>query len=250
MSTHFAPSAARRAQQREQARERQRTEMKSEILRCARRLLVEDGPGAVTLRAIARDMGMTAPGLYRYYADHRELIQALTAFLYDELTADLERACDQSRGASPADSFATTARALRAWALAHRAEFALIFSKPISDADCAPGDPCHAASWRFGGVFVGLMMDLWRTGTIRPPEPGTLDPAWLSQLEELREHVGTEPPLDILYLFVLAWSRLYGQVSMEVFGHLAFALADPEPLFEHTLSDILHLLGADAVARG
>lgn len=247
MSMQFAPPATRRAQQREQARERQRTETKSEILRCARRLLVEEGPGAVSLRAIAREMGMTAPGLYRYYADHRELVQALTAFLYDEFTVELQRARDQAPDASPAGRFAATARALRTWALAHQAEFTLIFSKPMSDADCAPGDPCHAASWRFGAVFVGLMMDLWRTGTIPPPEPGKLDPAWLSQLEEVREHVGSEPPLEILYLFVLAWSRLYGQVSMEVFGHLAFALADPEPLFEHTLRDILRLLGADPV---
>lgn len=245
MSSQIAPPSARRAQQREESRERQRAEMKSEILRCARQLLVDEGPGAVSLRAIAREMGMTAPGLYRYYADHRELVQALTAFLYDELTADLSSARDQAPEQSPQGRFTAVARALRTWTLHHKPEFTLIFSKPMSDADCAPGDPCHAASWRFGGVFVGLMMEFWRAGTLPLPEPGTLDPEWLAQLEEVREHVGSEPPLEALYVFVLAWSRLYGMVSMEVFGHLAFALTDPGPVFEQTLREILALLGAD-----
>ncbi|MFF5018620.1 TetR-like C-terminal domain-containing protein [Streptomyces sp. NPDC001165] len=83
------------------------------------------------------------------------------------------------------------------------------------------------------------------TGSCAPPQPGTLDPQWLAQLEEVREHVGSEPPLEVLYVFVLAWSRLYGMVSMEAFGHLAFALTDPGPVFEQTLREILVLLGAD-----
>ncbi|MEV5872927.1 TetR/AcrR family transcriptional regulator [Streptomyces sp. NPDC052101] len=244
MSSEFAPASTRRAQQREEARERQRAETKSEILGHARQLLVAEGPAAVSLRAIAREMGMTAPGLYRYYADHRELVQALTASLYEELAAALEHARDRAAEQSPGGRFTATARALRAWALSHRPEFTLVFSKPIPDADCAPGDPCHTASWRFGGVFVGLMMEFWRAGTVPLPEPGALDPDWLPQLEELREHIGSEPPLEALYVFVLAWSRLYGMVSMEVFGHLDFALTDPGPLFEHNLRDIVGLLEA------
>ncbi|MFI2200439.1 TetR/AcrR family transcriptional regulator [Streptomyces sp. NPDC020192] len=243
MSSEFAPASTQRARHREEARERQRAETKSEILRHARGLLVDEGPAAVSLRAIAREMGMTAPGLYRYYADHRELVQALTASLYDELAAALEHARDQAPEQSPRGRFTATARALRAWALSHKPEFALIFSKPIPDAGCAPGDPCHTASWRFGGVVVGLMTEFWRAGTLPLPRPGTLDPGWLPQLEEVREHLGSaQPPLEALYVFVLAWSRLYGMVSMEVFGHLDFALTDPGPLFEHNLRDILGLL--------
>ncbi|GHE09108.1 TetR/AcrR family transcriptional regulator [Streptomyces alanosinicus] len=239
--------SVRRARQREEVRERQRAETKSEILHHARQLLVDEGPAAVSLRAIAREMGMTAPGLYRYYADHRELVQALTASLYDELAAALEHSRDQAPEQSPRARFTATAHALRTWALSHKPEFALIFSKPMPDADCAPGDPCHTASWRFGGVFVGLMLEFWRAGTLPLPKTGVLDPDWLVQLEEMREHLGSEqPPLEALYVFVLAWSRLYGMVSMEVFGHLDFALTDPEPLFEHNLRDIVELLEADA----
>ncbi|MEU8031562.1 TetR/AcrR family transcriptional regulator [Streptomyces sp. NPDC049099] len=226
-------------------RERRRAETKSEILRHARRLLVDEGPAAVSLRAIAREMGMTAPGLYRYFADHRELVQALTAALYDELATALEHARDQAPEQSPRGRFTAAARTLRAWALGHRPEFTLVFSKPMPDADCAPGDPCHTAGWRFGGVFLDLMLEFWRAGTLPLPRAGTLDPDWLRQLAEMREHIEPEqPPLEALYVFVLAWSRLYGMVSMEVFGHLDFALTDPEPLFEHSLRDIVELLEA------
>ncbi|MFF2954890.1 TetR/AcrR family transcriptional regulator [Kitasatospora sp. NPDC057965] len=223
-------------------RARLREETMAEILRTARKLLVNEGPNAVSLRAIAREMGMTAPSLYRYYGHHRDLVQALTATLYDDLAAHLIQARDQSEDSTPAGRFLASSRAMRDWILGHKAEFTLIFGKPVSDADCSPGDPCHEASWRFGGVFVGLMMEFWRAGTIPTPAPGTLDPQWLSQLEEVREHVGAEPPLEVLCVFVQAWARLFGMVSMEALGHLAFALSDPEPMFEHTLREILAML--------
>ncbi|MGW2490466.1 TetR/AcrR family transcriptional regulator [Streptomyces sp. NPDC001606] len=246
MSSEIASATTRRARQREEARERQRAETKAEILGHARRLLVAEGPAAVSLRAIAREMGMTAPGLYRYYADHRELVQALTAAVYDELAATLEHARDQAPDQSLQGRFSATARALRSWALDHRAEFALVFSKPLPDSGNGPEDPSHAAAWRFGGVFLELMLDFWRAGTLPLPEPGTLDAQWLRQLAEVREHIDSEqPPLEALYIVVLSWSRLYGMVSIEVFGHLDFALTDSEPVFEHTLRDVLRLLGGD-----
>ncbi|WP_275311502.1 TetR-like C-terminal domain-containing protein [Streptomyces yunnanensis] len=51
-------------------------------------------------------------------------------------------------------------------------------------------------------------------------------------------------PLEIIYVFVSCWARLYGAVAVEVFGHLDFALTDPAPLFDHTVRDILTALGA------
>jgi AcrR family transcriptional regulator len=73
-------------------RDRLRAATKDEIIATARRLLVRDGPESVTLRAIAREMGMTAPGLYRYYASHEELIRHLVAGIFTELAADIDAA--------------------------------------------------------------------------------------------------------------------------------------------------------------
>ncbi|GAA0401991.1 TetR/AcrR family transcriptional regulator [Streptomyces luteireticuli] len=223
-------------------RHRVREEALAEILRTGRRLLVEDGPGAVTLRAIAREMGMTAPGLYRYYAGHRELVQALASSLYDELAAALAAARDRHPSAGPGRQLREAGRELRRWALAHPREFGLLFAKPVADADTAPGSVAHDSGWRFGGVVLDLMVQLWRNGSVVPP--AGLDPVWTAQLEEVREHLSGEPvPLEVIYVFVACWARLYGTVAVEVFGHLDFALTDPGPLFEHTLDEILTALG-------
>ncbi|MCC3772373.1 TetR/AcrR family transcriptional regulator [Streptomyces sp. UNOC14_S4] len=226
-------------------RHRVREEALAEILRTGRRLLVEEGPSAVTLRAIAREMGMTAPGLYRYHASHRDLIQALTSHLYEELAAALTEARERRPAAEPGQRLREACRELRRWALAHPREFGLLFAKPVTDADTAPGSAAHDPSWRFGSVLLELMVQLWQRGDVRAP--AGLDPAWLAQLEEVREHLDGEPvPLEILYVFVSCWARLYGAVAVEVFGHLDFALTDPGPLFEHTLDGILTELGEPA----
>ncbi|MER7466774.1 TetR/AcrR family transcriptional regulator [Streptomyces sp. NPDC097981] len=226
-------------------RHRVREEALADAMRIARRLLVEEGPAAVTVRAVAREMGLTAPGLYRYYAGHRELVQALVSHLYDELAAALASARERQPADQPGRRLREVASELRRWALAHRQEFALLFAKPVADADTAPGAAAHDPSWRFGGVLLDLMVELWRRGGVKAP--ADLDPAWAAQLEEVREHLAGEPvPQEVIYVFVACWARLYGAVAVEVFGHLDFALTDPEPLFEHTVGDILTALGDPA----
>ncbi|MEV0411701.1 TetR/AcrR family transcriptional regulator [Streptomyces sp. NPDC050448] len=226
-------------------RHRVREEALADSMRIARRLLVEEGPGAVTVRAVAREMGLTAPGLYRYYAGHRELVQALVSHLYDELAAALATACEGQPADEPGRRLRAVCRELRWWALAHPQEFALLFAKPVADADTAPGAAAHDPSWRFGSVILGLMVRLWQRGTIQAP--ADLDPAWTTQLDEVREHLGGEPvPLEVIYVFVSCWARLYAAVAVEVFGHLDFALTDAEPLFERTVGEILTALGDPA----
>ncbi|MCX2183873.1 TetR/AcrR family transcriptional regulator [Streptomyces sp. SKN60] len=234
MTRSDAPPPTRRHRVREQAL--------GEILRTARRLLVEEGQTAVTLRAIAREMGMTAPGLYRYYANHQDLIQALASHLYDELATSLAAARDRQPEDGPGPRMRAVCAELRRWALAHPREFGLLFAKPLTDAATDPDRPAHDAGWRFGGVVLELMVRLWQRGGVTPPED--LDPAWITQLEEVREHLAGEPvPLEVLYVFVACWTRLFGTVAVEAFGHLDFALTDAEPLFTRVVDEIMTALG-------
>src|SRR5436305_6378433 len=75
-------------------RDRLRAATIEEIVQTARRILVKDGPEAVSLRAIARGMGMTAPGLYRYFGNHEELVRHLCAGIFTELGADIHLAIE------------------------------------------------------------------------------------------------------------------------------------------------------------
>ncbi|HET9968771.1 MAG TPA: helix-turn-helix domain-containing protein, partial [Streptosporangiaceae bacterium] len=126
-------------------RDRLRAATIDEIIQTARRLLVKDGPEAVSLRAIAREMGMTAPGLYRYFGSYEELVRHLTASIFTELGNDIGQAIEAAeppataagRSGFPATGpdglmrakltvkMVAACREFRRWALNHRGEFAL-----------------------------------------------------------------------------------------------------------------------------
>jgi AcrR family transcriptional regulator len=135
-------------------RERTRAATFDEIVATARRLLVADGPTAVTLRAIARDMGMTAPGLYRYVASHEDLINVLIAALFDEATGELEAARDSARP-EVAPRLLATCRAFRRWALANPTELALVFGSPLPGFEAQEMSPMEEAGRRFAACSSG-----------------------------------------------------------------------------------------------
>src|SRR5690554_1483149 len=112
-------------------RERLRAATIAEIKQAARRRLVDHGPAAISLRAIAREMGMTAPALYRYFPSLEALVTELVADLLDEMTDSMEAARDaEPEGDIRARLYAVT-RAFREWAITHRPEFTLIFANPL-----------------------------------------------------------------------------------------------------------------------
>src|SRR3954451_24134646 len=107
-------------------RDRLRRAAVADIKDAGRRLLVSGGPGAISLRGIARDMGMTAPAIYRYFPSLDALVIELTGDLFDELRQTIEAARD-GVPAEPLVQLLEMARAFRRWSLAHPPEFALMF---------------------------------------------------------------------------------------------------------------------------
>lgn len=214
-----------------------RSATEAEIKATAREILVRDGAEGVTLRAIAREMGMSAPALYRYFDNHEALLMALCEDLLDELTHFLERARDAAPD-DPQERMGATCRAFRQWALDHPREFQLTFASNVPHAHMAPDDGadiCDRLS--FGMVFLGIFQELWARNHFRVPSDGQLAP---ELTEELRAFAGAIPgdlPLGAVAAFLTSWVQLYGAVTVEVFGHLGFAVADAEPLFEQMLRD-------------
>ncbi|MEO3781436.1 TetR/AcrR family transcriptional regulator [Micromonospora sp. B11E3] len=226
-------------------RERLRTAAVSEIKDGARRLLVTGGIEAVSLRAIARDMGMTAPAIYRYFPSLEALIAGLAGDLYDELRHTVETARDAA-GPEPAGKLLAMCRAMRRWAVEHPAEFTLIFGSPVPGVvafaeQCADAD--HPGA-RFGAAFLGPFVALTRGATLRVPPPEAVQQHLAGHLAPLFARHG-DLPVEVAYAFLSAWARLYGLVAMEVFGHLAWAVDDPEALFETELAAMLAQLAPD-----
>jgi AcrR family transcriptional regulator len=233
-------------------RDRQRAATMEEIIQTARRLLVESGPEAMSLRAIAREMGMTAPGLYRYFDSHEELYRHVCASIFTELAQDIHRAI-QAAGAPAAPSdemmakltakMVAACQEFRRWALNHQAEFGLLFGVPLPGLDDGRYDVADECALQFAGTFLTLFIELWNAAPFPVPEAADIDPGLREQLTGYRDWLGTDIPLGAVLTFLRCWTVLYGAVAMEVFGHMKFALQDAAPMFEFTLSDLAALIG-------
>jgi len=234
-------------------RDRLRAATSQEIIQTARRLLIEQGSAAVSLRAIAREMGMTAPGLYRYFASHETLIQYVVADIFTELSDHIEAAVRSALadhpGAATAESTASglivACQAFRDWAVSHRPEFAMIFGSPLPEMEIGHDDPLAACGFRFGLIYLRLITDLWAVRPFSVPADDQIDPSLRVQLSRYGTLPGAELPLGVLQTFLRCWVLLYGTVSLEVFGHLKFALEDSAPMFELMLTDLASMLGLE-----
>lgn len=217
-------------------RSRARDATTAEIKATARRLLVDDGPDALTLRAIARAMGMTAPALYRYFDSHEEIVGGLCLDVLAEISVTLEQARDAVGPDDPVERLMAACRAFRDWSLAHPREFQLVFA---SRGEAPP--PAHEQvdeDLSFGAVFLGIFVEIWRARPFAVPADDELPERLVAQLTTFSKYAGHVLPLGALAAYLAGWVRLYGAVTIEVFGHLGFALSDAEPMFEAMLADM------------
>jgi AcrR family transcriptional regulator len=217
-------------------RSRVRDATVAEIKATARTLLVAEGPEALTLRAIARAMGMTAPALYRYFDSHEALVGACCMDLLEEITVTLEQARDAVGTDDPVGRLTAACRAFRDWSLAHRREFQLVFASAGDKPPVAHEGVDEDLS--FGAVFLGIFVEIWQAQPFAVPDDAELPDRLVRQLRAFSSYAGDVLPLGALAAYLSGWVRLYGGVTIEVFGHLGFALDDPEPMFEAMLADM------------
>ncbi len=223
-------------------RERLRAQTTDEIRDMAREHLVKRGPQGISLRAVARDVGLSAPALYRYFPSLDDLITDLIVACIDELTRHLETARDAADAADVPARLATVSRAFRTWAVRHPAEFALVFGSPVPGYAAPADDPTEAAGRRFGSVFAGLFAELWARQPFPIQTPDELGPRLLRSMSGHNAIVNQALPPGAVAVFLQCYTRLYGIITMEVFGHLSWALDDVEPLFERELDGLCQLV--------
>jgi AcrR family transcriptional regulator len=230
-------------------RDRVRAATVEEIKATARGLLVADGPEAVSLRAIGRAMGMTAPALYRYFGSREDLVKHVCGDIFTEIAAEIHAAIVAAGQASGGDinaKMVAACRAFRGWALAHRPEFGLLFGTPLPGLEAGRDDVIDECADKFSGEFLALFYELWTRHPFPVPADEEIEPGLAAQLTRYREMLGVDLPIGAVLIFLRCWVRLYGMVSLEVFGHLGFALDDPAALFDYTLAELQELLGLRA----
>lgn len=213
-----------------------------EIRATARQLLREHGPTGVTVNAVAREMGMSGPAVYRYYPSHDALVEAVIADFYQELTTAMQAARDTCPPEPPGRRLAATCRSMRAWAIDHPSEFSWMFASPVhATARQDEDSPRLRAGQQFEKVFLDQLVEVWE----KSPYPVTpleeLAPSLQQQMTEYAARVNSPLPPEALHLFLTSWIRLYGLLCMEVLHQLDFAYSDLEPVFEETLRELCAL---------
>lgn len=215
-----------------------RLAVEADILRVAREHLATDGAAALSLRAVARDLGMVSSGIYRYVESRDELLTRLIIDSYWSLASAVRAAHD----AVPVDDldarWDALGRALRAWGLERPHDFALIYGSPVPDYE-APAERTEEAGTAVIALLIGLLEDVRRAGRLPAPDRLGLVAARADAGvgELLRSPLLASTGLDAVTLAqgIAAWTLLLGAVTSEVFAQLG-PLPDGEALFDCLLS--------------
>lgn len=225
------------------ARERVRAELTREIKEAARRQLAGEGAAALSLRAVARELGMVSSALYRYFPSRDELLTALIVDAYDALGAVAEAADAACPSEHITERWLAVCRAVRGWAVEHPHEYALIYGSPVPGYH-APPEITVAPATRVAAVLAGLLRDAARAGTLQstmPCPPPTASVA--ADAARLAAAMAPGVPEDAVVRGLMAWTYLFGVVSFELFGHLENTVGDYAAYFEYTVACIARFVG-------
>ena len=214
-----------------------------DIVRIGRRHLATDGGAALSLRAVARDLGVVSSAVYRYVASRDELLTLLVVDGYDELGDAVDAALERVDRADHAGRMVAIGRTVRAWALAEPATYALLFGSPVPGYE-APAEQTTGPGTRVIRRLVEVWEDAWRAGVLVAPEDPVAPRRLSRDLARIRREMGLSAPESAIARGMFAWAALFGCVSWEVFGQYGpDAFARPEDIFEHHLDALVEAVG-------
>jgi AcrR family transcriptional regulator len=235
------------------ARERARAELTREIKDEAKRQLATAGADGLSLRAVARSLGMVSSALYRYFPSRDDLLTALIIDAYNSLGAAVEEAiaagCGDDgnvTGGGARGQWAVACRRVRGWAREHPHEYALIYGSPVPGYR-APEATIGPAS-RVPVAFAGILRDA--PGAVSAGAVsggGQLGGALTEQAAALAAAIAADglPGVggDILVRAAIAWTQLFGMVSFELFGQFVGSFEPADAFFEHAVAEMASLVG-------
>jgi AcrR family transcriptional regulator len=230
-----APSAPRTA------RDFARAELTRAILAKAREQLAEVGPGELSVRQIARDLGMASSAVYRYFPSRDQLITALLIQCYDESSDAVAAAVAGVPRGQLRKRWTVMATALRSWALANRQEYALLYGSPVPGY-AAPQDTVVPAQ-RVPQLFLQLMADAEEQGVALGAPSMPVPRKEKAALAPVAASIGRPLGDERLVRSMLAWPTLIGQLTLELFGHLHKGVLDYDAHFAHLVDRMAGDLG-------
>jgi len=228
------------------ARERARAELTREIKEEARRQLAVAGADGLSLRAVAKELGMVSSALYRYYPSKEDLLTALIIDAYNALGEAAETAIGTGGGRDAAARWLAACHAIRAWALANPHEYALIYGSPVPGYRAPEATIGPAA--RTPLAFASVLRDAVAGGELAPvadwrPVDGPLAGQAAALAEALAVEGAPAVPGELLVRAVIAWTQLYGMLSFELFGQFVGSFDPTDEFFGYAAAQLAAFAG-------
>jgi AcrR family transcriptional regulator len=218
-----------------------RAELTRAILESATQRLAEAGPAALSVRAVARDLGMASSAVYRYFPSRDALLTALIIEGYDDLGAAVEAAdAAVEKRDRPDLRWSAVCHAIRDWARSQPHRYALLYGSPVPGY-AAPDDTVSPAG-RITLALLRIARDAQLAGAV-PVAPRKVTRAERASLEPARTLV--EPALApaMAVRAAMAWATLFGHVSLELFGHMHRGFLDYDAHFDQVVDQLAADLG-------
>ncbi|MGW0945997.1 TetR/AcrR family transcriptional regulator [Streptomyces sp. NPDC002623] len=225
-------------------RERRRAAATQEILDAAERHLTEHGPQALSLRAVARSLGMTVQALYHYFPSRDTLVTAIIAKAYEDLADAVQAAVDSAADDPSTDdrdlpSAVVATEGYRRWAIAHPEHYQLLYGTPLRDYAAPVDGPTTQAMRRMSLIFQRELFGGFSTAQLAAADTPPLSSA-------LRTHLASFPPdgpdalpPPAIALLLSAWGHMHGLVVLEVFGHTVFVGDHQAEIFRMAMRNML-----------
>lgn len=217
----------------------------------ARRQMAQEGASSLSLRAIARELGMVSSGIYRYFKSRDQLLTALIVDAYEAVGSAVEAADGRCERADFAGRWGACCHAVRDWALSHPHEYALIYGSPVPSYH-APEETNPPAS-RVALALVAIVHDAAGAGELRGPFVAEVSPrlseSATAEATRLEAIAFDGVPDDAIIRSLTAWTQLFGAVNFEVFGRLVDIVEDVDAVFDQSVRDMIAFVGIVDIKR-
>jgi AcrR family transcriptional regulator len=199
--------------------------------------IAEFGASALSLRAIARELGITAPAIYNYFPSRDALVTALIVDAYNSLAESQETAAETLPADDLSGRLSALGLAYRQWAVTYPQRYLLIFGTPIPNYH-APEEVTVPAATRALFPLIGAIQALFAADRLRVDKVAPLTPGLESMLKVWAESAGGVHP-EVLYLAMIIWSRVHGLVMLEITNQIPPMIDNPAEVFRREIQTIL-----------
>jgi AcrR family transcriptional regulator len=218
------------------ARARVRAELTEEILAAAHQDLAEQGAAGLSLRAVARRLEMVPSALYRYFPNRDALLTALIVDAYLAVGAAAQ-AADRAAGPDVLQRWLAVTASVRRWGHDHPHEWALVYGSPV------PGYRGSHATTAASLEVTRVLCQIFVDGAPRPAHLPPAGPALAPAVGPIEADLLPGFAPEVIAAALMAWTQLFGMVSLELFGHYVGATTDFDTVFDYSMTVVASLVG-------